>query len=93
MADGRQLIAGLCGGNGKKGDGVMKIRSLKTMVLGPMLLLLPMMCMHLGDGHHSDDHHSSSRQPSYRSTIHESMAGGMLGHGWMTIRQDSLEEK
>ncbi len=79
--------------NRKKGDDVMKIRSLKIMVLGPILLSLPMTCMYLGDGHHSGDHHSSTHQPSYQSSIHESMAGGMVGHGWMTIRQDSPEEK
>jgi hypothetical protein len=55
----------------------MKIRSLRTMVLGPILLLLPMMCMHLGDGHHSGDHYLSTHQPWYQSFIHESMAGGM----------------
>jgi len=71
----------------------MKIRSLKIMVLGPILLSLPMTCMHMGDGHHSGDHHSSTYQPSYQSSIHESMAGGMVGHGWITIRQDSPEEK
>jgi len=49
----------------------MKIRNLKTKVVGPVLLLIPMACMHLGDGHHdgghhSGDHHSSMRQPSYQ---------------------------
>jgi hypothetical protein len=58
------------------------------MMLGPILLLLPMMCMHLGDGYHS-----SSQQPSYRPSIDESMAGGIMGDGWMTIRQDSLDGK
>ena len=37
----------------------MKIQNLKTKVIGPVLLLIPMACMHLGDGHHSGDHHSS----------------------------------
>ncbi len=51
----------------------MKIRNLKTMVISPILLLLPMTCMHLGDGqhdggHHSGHHHSSIRQPSYQSS-------------------------
>ena len=79
--------------NRKKGDEDMKIRGLKIMVIGPTLLSLPMMCMHMGDGHHTGDHHSSTYQPSYQSSIHESMAGGMVGHGWMTIRQDIPEEK
>jgi hypothetical protein len=56
----------------------MKISNLKTKAIGPVLLLLPMACMHLGDGHHSGDHHSSSQQSSYRSSIHESMAGGIM---------------
>ena len=71
----------------------MKIQNLKTKVIGPVLLLLPMACMHLGDGHHSGDHHSSSQQPSYRSSIHESMASGIMGDGWITIRQDSPDGK
>jgi hypothetical protein len=36
----------------------MKIRNLKTKVIGPVLLLIPMACMHLGDGHHDGGHHS-----------------------------------
>jgi len=31
----------------------MKIRGLMTWVLGPVLLSLPMMSMHAGDGHHT----------------------------------------
>lgn len=31
----------------------MKIRRLMTWALGPILLSLPMMCMHAGDGHHT----------------------------------------
>ncbi len=31
----------------------MKIRRLMTWVLGPILLSLPMMCMHAGDDHHT----------------------------------------
>jgi hypothetical protein len=44
----------------------MKIRSLIEKVIGPVLLLIPMTCMHLGDGHHDGDHHSSIHQPSYQ---------------------------
>jgi hypothetical protein len=42
----------------------MEIKNLKTKGIGPFLLLIPMACMHLGDGHHSGDHYSSIRQPS-----------------------------
>lgn len=54
----------------------MKMKNLKTKVIGPILLLIPMACMHLGDGHqngghHSGDHHSSIRQPSYQYSTYE----------------------
>ena len=48
----------------------MKIRNLRTKVVGPALLLIPMACMHLGDGHHSGDHYSFLHQPSVQSSIH-----------------------
>jgi hypothetical protein len=44
----------------------MKIRSLIGKMIGPVLLLIPMACMHLGDGHLSGDHHSPIHQPSYQ---------------------------
>jgi hypothetical protein len=71
----------------------MKIRNLKTKVIGPILLLIPMVCMHLGDDHHSGDHHSSSRQPSYQSLVYAQAAGSTMGHEWIIIHQDSAEEK
>jgi hypothetical protein len=71
----------------------MKIRNLKIILVAPFLLLTPMMCMHLGDGQHFGEHHSSNQQPFYRSSIHESTASGMMGHGWMTIGEDSPDEK
>ncbi len=49
----------------------MKIRNLRTKVIGPVLLLIPMACMHLGDGHHSGDRHSFLHQPSIQSSIHD----------------------
>ena len=45
----------------------MKILRLMAWVLGPILLSLPMMCMHAGDGHHTgyDSRYSSvPRKPS-----------------------------
>jgi len=48
----------------------MRIQNLKTKVIGPVLLLIPMACMHLGDGHHSGDHHSLTHQPSYQSLVY-----------------------
>jgi len=71
----------------------MIIRNLKTKVIGPVLLLLPMACLHLGDGHHSGDHHSSVRQPLHQSLIYAQAAGSTMGHEWMTIHQDSAYEK
>lgn len=53
----------------------MKNKNFKTKAIGPVLLLIPMACMHLGDGHHDDghhsgDHHSSIRQSSYQSSTY-----------------------
>lgn len=42
----------------------MKIPNLKTKVIAPVLLLIPMACMHLSDGHHSGGQHSITPQPS-----------------------------
>jgi len=49
----------------------MKIINLKTKVIGPILLLTPMMCMYLGDGHHSRGNHSSIHQQSSHNFIHD----------------------
>ena len=68
----------------------MKIGSLKTKVIGPMLLLLPMTCMGLGDGHHDGGHgghHSSINHPSVLSVVHDYQSSGSI------IRQDSGGEK
>jgi len=71
----------------------MKVRNLKTKVIGPILLLIPMACMHLGDGHHSGPHHSLTHQPPYQSSVYNQAAEGVLGHEGMTIHQDSDNEK
>ncbi len=42
----------------------MKIRSLIEKVIGPMLLFIPMACMHLSDGRHDGNHHSLQYGPS-----------------------------
>jgi hypothetical protein len=68
----------------------MKIQNLKTKVIGPVLLLIPMACMHLGDGHHGDGHHSGygscyysseSSQPSPQSTTSNKESGRYDGKG------------
>lgn len=59
----------------------MKIQRLKILVLRPMLLSLPMMCMHAGDGHHSGGHPSSTSQPPYQSLIYARVAGGLMEYG------------
>jgi len=66
----------------------MKIRWLKIMVLGPVLLSLPMACMHLDDGHHSGDHHSMFPHTSFQSSTHGLAPDGMTGVKGMTIPQD-----
>ena len=69
----------------------MKIRSLKTNVIGPMLLLLPMTCMGLGDGHHDGGHHSFSPNPSFQSTTQDQVSGNVMGTERIRIAQDSKE--
>ncbi len=71
----------------------MKIRNLKTKVIGPALLLIPMACMHLGDGHHdgghhSGDHHSSIRQPSCQYSTDERATTGAIES--FLIRRNSM---
>ena len=43
----------------------MRLRNLKAKVFGPVLLLVSMTCMHLGDDHHSGHDHFSIYQPPY----------------------------
>ena len=57
----------------------MKIQNLKTKLIAPTLLLIPMAYMHLGDGHHSGSHHSMSPDASFQSSIHERTTGDMSG--------------
>jgi len=71
----------------------MKIQNLKTKVIGPVLLLLPMACMHLGDGHHSGDHHSMFPHTSFQSSPHGLAPDGTIGVKGMAIPQDSDNEK
>ena len=67
----------------------MKIQTLKTKVIGPVLLLIPMACMHLGDGHHDGDHHSSIYQPSVQSSVFDHQSDASTGQREITIHQDS----
>jgi hypothetical protein len=71
----------------------MKIENFKTKVIGPVLLLIPIACMHLGDGHHDGDHHSSIHQPSAQSLVHDQQSSGSGGQAGIAIRQDSGGEK
>lgn len=66
----------------------MKIQNLKTKVIGPILLLIPMACMHLGDGHHSGGHHSLAPHTSFQSSPHGLAPDGMTGAKEMAIPQD-----
>jgi len=67
----------------------MKIRNLKTKVIGPALLLIPMACMHLGDGHHSGDRQCLDLQPSYQTSIYVRPVGGVMGPEGVTIYRDA----
>jgi len=70
----------------------MKIRNLKIKLIAPTLLLIPMACMHLGDGHHNGDHHSMSPHPSFQSSTHSPAPAGMTGVEGMMIPQ-SVKDK
>lgn len=67
----------------------MKIRRLKLWAFGPILLSLPMMCMHLGEGHHDGSHHSSFPQQSQHLSTYDPMGGRMTEEGWITVNQSS----
>jgi len=54
----------------------MKIWNSKVTI-GPVLFLIPMACMHLGDGHHSGDQHFFFHQPSVQSSIHDKVVPEM----------------
>lgn len=66
----------------------MKIQSLKTKLIGPVLLLIPMACMHLGDDHHSGDHFLIY-QPSYQYSTHAPAVGSTIGSS-TAIQYDSM---
>jgi len=65
----------------------MKLQNLKTKLIAPTLLLIPMACMHLGDDHHSGHHHFSLHQQSHQSSSHGLSTGGMMGEMGMTTHQ------
>lgn len=71
----------------------MKIQNLKTKVIGPVLLLLPMACMHLGDGHHSGGQHSIAPQPPNQYLSQYLPPEGVSGVGRIPFHQGSDNEK
>ncbi len=71
----------------------MKIQNLKTKVIGPVLLLIPMACMHLGDGHHDGDHGGHHSLQYLRSSLHELVAGATTAERDMSIHQSDSEER
>jgi hypothetical protein len=77
----------------RKGYNAMKIRNLKTWGIGPLLLLVPMMCGHLGDGHHMGYRQPGLSQQSHQSSTQSERIPGVTGEGGITIRQDSTDEK
>lgn len=70
----------------------MKIQNLKTKVIGPILLLIPMTCMGLSDDHHSGPHHSSLYPQSIQSPAHDHQSDGWTGQVGITIQRDSGDE-
>jgi hypothetical protein len=67
----------------------MKIGNFKIILIAPFLLLTPMMCMHLGDGHHAGDPHSSVHQLSPHNFIHNNDT--MIKDGWILSLQGGME--
>ena len=67
----------------------MKIRNLKTKVIGPVLLSIPIACMHMGDCHHSGDRQCLDSQPSYQTSIYVRTVAGVMGQEGGTIYQDA----
>lgn len=65
----------------------MKIGSLKTKVIGPILLLLPMMCMHLGEDHHGGYHRSFQ----YRQSSSKELRVGMTTQGYIPVHQSDSD--
>jgi hypothetical protein len=66
----------------------MKIKNFKTKVIGPVLLLIPMACMHLGDDHHSGHGHFSALHPSYQHSAYKPMAGVIIAQEAVTSERD-----
>ncbi len=70
------------------GDDLMKMKNLKTKVIGPILLLIPMACMHLGDGHHDGGHHSGDHHSSIRHSTYERATSSAIES--LLIRQNRM---
>jgi hypothetical protein len=70
----------------------MKIQNLKTKVIGPVLLLIPMMCGHLGDGHMAYRQSGLSQQ-SPQSSTQSTGIPAVVGQEGMTIPQESTDGK
>jgi len=66
----------------------MKIRNFKTKVIGPVLLLIPMACMHLGDDYHSGHGHCSILRPSNQYSTYQWIAGAIIGQESVTLERD-----
>ena len=63
----------------------MKIRKFTAIVLGPVLPILPVTCMHFGDGHRSGDNYFSTPQLLYQFLIYDRADGGGMGREEMPI--------
>jgi hypothetical protein len=76
----------------RKGYDTMKIRNLKTWGISPLLLLIPMMCGHLGDGH-MGYRQSELSQQSDQSSTQSTGIPTVVGQEGMTIPQESTDGK
>ena len=68
----------------------MKIRNFKIILIAPFLLLTPMMCMHLGDGHYGSNHHSLQYRPP---SFHISLSEGVAEQGFFQVETTDSGER
>jgi hypothetical protein len=61
-------------------------------VIAPGLLLIPLVCMYLGDDRHSGPHHSFFPHPSFQSRIDGLAHGDTMGVKGMTTSKDGKDD-
>ena len=68
----------------------MKMQNLKTKVIGPVPLLIPMMCAHMDDGHMCYRQSGLSQQSPQSSTQSDRIPA-VVGQEGMTVPQESTD--